>query len=351
MKKIEFFNTLPWIIRIPQRNLVFTAGAILIVLPSIIFSLTQRYLPLYFVAINALLLGLFLFFIIFFELRVLRPYEHFLIKLLSIRSNTTSQQNGYADSPEAMLDWIMDNQQRLANRELTLEYLRTEAELDALQSQINPHFLFNTLESIRGFAQKKNVPEIADITEAMSHLFRSSIQNMDTLVPLSDELENVQNYILIQDFRFPGKFQLHTKFHTEIPHLLSYKVPKLTLQPLVENAIFHGLELLPEGGLITLDIYTTEKRLIIRITDNGMGISRDRLNEINCRLVSMDKLKLPFFASEQKKRGIGIGLYNIHQRIRLQMGEQYGLTISSTLNIGTEVEVTLPLILENGVRP
>ena len=271
---------------------------------------------------------------------ILRPFLNLNSRLSSLYGNIKPAAGGFSDiTPEEMLDEVTDYQQTVANRELTYEYLRAQAELNALQSQINPHFLFNTLESIRGFAQKQNVPEIADITEAMSSLFRNSIQKVDTLIHLRDEIENVRNYMLIQEFRFPGKFRLEMDLEGG-EELLNCKLPNLTIQPLVENAIFHGLELIPSGGLINIEIYSTEKRLIIHVSDNGHGIPKERLAELNDRLASNDANGL----KPDGKKGAGIGLANIHKRIKLQMGPQYGLAISSTLNIGTEIEVTLPLL-------
>jgi len=283
--------------------------------------------------------------------RILRPFMQLISKLLKLYVNVQASSGKSVQrdhvSPDEMLDAVMEYQQSMANRELTLKYLRAEAELIALQSQINPHFLFNTLESIRGFAQKKGVSEIADITEAISSLFRNSIQKVDMLIPLSAELENVRNYMLIQEFRFPGKFTMEVNIHADGDDLLLYKLPNLTLQPIVENAIFHGLELIPSDGKILLDIYATEKRLIIHITDNGCGIPKERLTELNTRLRAGDAVSAR--NTNWRASGMGIGLVNIHQRIQLQLGAQYGLTVASTLNIGTEVEVTLPLLSEHTV--
>lgn len=284
-------------------------------------------------------------FVLFFYRSVYKPIMHLEFRLRTLYGNISpnrKENDRMTSVPlEVMLEEIFEYQQTFANRELTLQYLRTEAELSALQSQINPHFLFNTLESIRGCAEKNGIAEIADITEAISNLFRNSIQGPGTLATLADEIDNVRNYMLIQEFRFPGKFKFELNYPSNDFSLLQYQLPNLTIQPLVENSIFHGLELIPSGGRIGLDIYTTESRLVIRVTDNGCGIPKNRLANLNERLSSGEILS---GGHQSSSTGTGIGLTNIHQRIQLQFGAQYGLTVASTLNIGTEVEVTLPLL-------
>ena len=240
-----------------------------------------------------------------------------------------------------ILEDILAYQEQLINTELLSKYLLKESELSALQSQINPHFLFNTLESIRGCAYQKGVPEIAKIIEAMSSLFRSSIQQGKKMIPLHEELDNVNNYVTIQQFRFPGRFEFC--IHIDQEDTKKLKVPNLIIQPIVENAIFHGVETKPGGGKIVLDISVTERRVIIRVTDNGVGIP----NRILSHLQSCLAAELPAEGLEDDDADhIGIGILNIHRRIRLQFGWEYGITVASTVNVGTEVESTLPVLLE-----
>lgn len=241
-----------------------------------------------------------------------------------------------------VLENVLEYQEQLINTELLNKYLIKESELSALQSQINPHFLFNTLESIRGCAYRKNVPEIAKITEAMSSLFRSSIQPGRKVIPLNEELENIKNYITIQQFRFPGRFEFNIKIDDKSTENL--RVPNLTIQPIVENAIFHGLETKINGGSIKLNIFTTKKRIIIRVTDDGVGIPAQKLSYLQSYLEG--DFSVERWNSEENIEQIGIGIINIHKRIRLQFGQDYGITIASTINMGTEVEITLPILLE-----
>lgn len=241
-----------------------------------------------------------------------------------------------------ILEDVISYQEQLINKDLLSKYLLKESELSALQSQINPHFLFNTLESIRGCAYRQGMPELARITEAMSSLFRNSIQQGGKLLPLREELDNINNYMMIQQFRFPEKFEFQV--HIEESNLLNFQVPNMVIQPIVENAIFHGLETKVEKGKIDLYISSTRKRLIIRVVDDGVGISARKLAKLQNQLTTEKPTE--GWRSEEGTHEDGIGILNIHKRIQLRFGEQYGITIASTIDVGTEVEITLPIVLE-----
>lgn len=216
------------------------------------------------------------------------------------------------------------------------------AEYRALQNQINPHFLYNTLEAIRSDAICAGADDIANITEALATFFRYTISNVNNMVPVEAELNNAENYFAIQNFRFGDKINLKINLDDEDISILEYEIPKLTLQPIIENAIIHGLEHKVDRGKIEIDITTTEDRLMIKITDDGVGMDEMVLNNINERLheISGEVLK-----QNNSQKG-GIALINVNNRIKLQFGEKYGLRIYSIINFGTSVEVTLPLVKE-----
>ncbi len=222
------------------------------------------------------------------------------------------------------------------------QLLYIQAQIDALQTQINPHFLYNTLEEIRGLALIKDENDIADMTEALALMFRYSISQDNKNVTFEQELRNLENYILIQKFRFSDKFSLRYELDKSDEYLMNYRLPKLTIQPIVENAIQHGLNTIDEGGLITIKAITTQNRLLIRITDNGIGIPADSLEQLN------RKLENSAAADNQipSKEKTGIALINVNLRIKLNYGSQYGLFVSSTANAGTTVEISLPLLKE-----
>ena len=284
--------------------------------------------------------------LIYMLLNIYRPIKRLENTLLDVCSNIPDSHK-HVISDKNRLDDILGNvmeyQKYAAEKEMRMEFLHKEAELSALQSQVNPHFLFNTLESIRGCAIRNNVYEIADIAEAISNIFRNSLQKVDKLVTLEDELENIKNYMLIQGFRYRNKFDFCINIADE-EFILRYKLPNLSIQPLVENAIYHGLEVRTEGGKVTLDVYTASNRLIVRVSDNGNGIEKRTLIELNRKLAAGSEGNR--LEEKSDRSGMGIGLLNIHQRIQMQLGEEYGIKIASTVNVGTQVEITLPILLE-----
>ncbi|MCG8481908.1 MAG: sensor histidine kinase [Clostridia bacterium] len=238
------------------------------------------------------------------------------------------------------LNAMLKNLKDSMNREYTAGILKKQAEINALQSQINPHFLYNVLDSIRGHALTEGVDEIAEMTEALSILFRYSISSKSNLVTLESELKNIKNYFKIQQYRFNNKFDLDIKIEGNLDKILSYKIPKLTIQPILENSIYHGLEMKMEKGKISIRVQATEDRLIINISDDGVGMDRHQLEKLNEKLSSQLDVEKDINTSKKT----GIALTNVNQRIKLLFGEAYGLYIYSTPNIGTDVEIIIPKV-------
>ena len=231
-------------------------------------------------------------------------------------------------------------------RKNSAEIFDKQAELTALQSQINPHFLYNTLESVRGQALIDGNTEIAGMMEALSAFFRYSISRKGSLVTLRDELSNIENYMKIQRYRFNNRFSMEIFIDEEDEEAYDFKIPRLIIQPVVENAIFHGLEEKLEGGKVTIEVIETEKNLIITVSDNGKGMDKQTLCELNERI--HDGL-LHEHEEGKGQRNTGIGLPNIHKRIQLLFGEEYGISVYSTPNQGTDVEITVPAGWERNV--
>lgn len=232
------------------------------------------------------------------------------------------------------MDMLNEQKQRLKHDE-EAENKRQETELYALQTQINPHFLYNTLDSIRGLALLNGVDEIASMTEALSRLFRNMIAKEGKLLTLREEFENVNSYILIQEFRFNNRFDYRLEIEEKM--LDRYLVPNLILQPVVENAIMHGLEKKTGKGTIIIAGYSTEKRLVIEVTDNGVGMDGEKLESLNKKLKARETNKWDGYKG-------GIALLNINQRIKLRYGDIYGIYMSSTPDVITTVQIVLPLI-------
>ncbi len=242
-------------------------------------------------------------------------------------------------SPE--IDEITKKVQELMDTGELVNATKKQAEYLALQNQINPHFLYNTLEGIRGETLNAGLENVAKMTEALATFFRYTISNVENLVTLEDELMNVNNYYIIQKYRFNDRIHLTVEYDsTNEMEAMLYKIPKLTLQPIIENSIYHGIERNIGIGKLRIKIQTTTKRLIITVSDNGVGMTEERLQEINDRL---RRTSLDYINPDTKTQG-GIAIVNVNNRIKLLFGEEYGINVYSALNVGTDVEITFPLI-------
>lgn len=230
----------------------------------------------------------------------------------------------------------------LNDKQLSMEK-RRKSEFLALQNQINPHFLYNTLEAIRGDALSEGMDYIANITEALSTFFRYSVTDTGSLVTISDELNNIDNYFKIQQYRFGENLELIYEI-PENEDILDLMCPKLTLQPIVENAIFHGLEKRVEKGIIRIKLEHTEDKLIIIITDNGVGMDNSTLSNLNKKL---KQNIIAYNVNEDKSKKGGIALINVCRRIKLLFGENYGIHVFSIPELGTDVRITLPIVRKN----
>ncbi|MGE5612815.1 MAG: sensor histidine kinase [Bacillota bacterium] len=223
----------------------------------------------------------------------------------------------------------------LINKIYSIRLSQKEAELNSLQNQINPHFLYNTLESIRGAALYHGIHDIASMSKALSLLFRYSI-NDRVLVTVKEELQHLENYMSIQNFRYENKFEL---IYSIPPGMMNCKILKLTLQPLIENSIKHGLEMKLGKGTIKIDIMELDNNIKIQVSDNGLGMPPRKMEELNRSLAS-GKWQPGIF---DEHSGTGIGVVNVNSRIKLYFGEQYGLRFMD-VPVGTAVEIILPVV-------
>lgn len=243
----------------------------------------------------------------------------------------------YPVSPE--MDKAIARLGKFLNNSEFLSATKKQAQYLALQNQINPHFLYNTLEGIRGEALCAGLENVADMTEALSTFFRYTISNLEHLVTLEDELENIENYFFIQKYRFGDRLDLVVEMEeADKPELLCCQLPKLTLQPIVENAIIHGIECKVGKGRVRIKVEGTEKRLLITVSDDGVGMDSTSLAALNKKLGGGS---LDYMADSHQRKG-GIALPNVNNRIKLLFGEEYGLCIYSAESIGTDAVLTLP---------
>ncbi|PRX71214.1 histidine kinase/DNA gyrase B/HSP90-like ATPase [Cohnella sp. SGD-V74] len=202
------------------------------------------------------------------------------------------------------------------------------SELKAMQAQIHPHFLYNTLDSIIWMAEMGKMADVVKMTGALAKLFRSSISKGDELVPIEVELEHIQNYLTIQKIRYKNKFTYDIDVD---PDILSCKTLKIVLQPLVENAIYHGLKQQAVIGHISVTGRREEDGIALRVIDDGVGMNEEQLQSL------AEKWR-------HAEGGKGVGLQNVNHRIRLYFGEIYGLRIESEPEEGTTVTLRLPEI-------
>lgn len=220
---------------------------------------------------------------------------------------------------------LMDNQAKAA------ENLRI-AEFDSLQSQINPHFLYNTMDMISWLAQQGKSDEVTEVVRRLSHFYRLTLSRKQELTTIADEAEHVTIYIELQNMRFDNGID----FIMDIPdYLMEYSMPKLIFQPLVENSIIHGImEKEEKTGSIVLAGWMEDEDIVLLLSDDGVGIDPDIL----------PKFLDGTFHNPQSK-GANVAVYNTHRRLQILYGERYGLSFSSTKGEGTEVQIRIPAIL------
>ena len=209
---------------------------------------------------------------------------------------------------------------------------KRKSEFDSLQAQINPHFLYNTLDIIVWQIENEKQSEAVHTVTALARFFRLSLGKGKNIVTVKDEIDHVKNYLMIQHMRFKNKFDYEFDIAEDVLELPSLK---LMLQPLVENAIYHGMEFMDGDGMIMVKAWREEDELYLSVADNGLGMTEDKVEMI-----------LTGKSSSGNGRGSGIGVKNVNERIKLYFGEAYGLTIDSEPDEGTKVTIHLPVKAE-----
>jgi len=217
------------------------------------------------------------------------------------------------------------------------EITKKDAELQALQSQINPHFLFNTLETISWTARLQNVEEISDMVEDMAEIMKAGIGKGETLIELKTEIEYIDRYLSIMKKRFAERLKVIKKIDSG---LYCYKIPKLLLQPLIENAIYHGIDKKRAGGCVFVGVSAYDEKIEIIVCNSGGGMESDEVDKINANL-SRTSDEYFFDLKENQKKYVG--LENVNRRIKLYFGENYGVKIKSKERYYTKVIVSLPV--------
>ena len=244
----------------------------------------------------------------------------------------------YSSGNEAVteLQVLSDSFEHVSNRiKQLMERVRTEetelrkTELKALQAQINPHFLYNTLDSIQWMCEQGKNEDAMKMVSALAKLFRISISRGHELIPIKDELQHAKNYLVIQSYRYRNQFSYSFDIETRLEH---YLCNKITVQPLIENAIYHGIDRMVDEGEIKISVKEAPDNkddILITVEDNGVGMTEEQ-----CRKI----------LRKERSDSSGIGVKNVNDRLKIYFGEKYGLTIKSELDVGTIVTVRIPKI-------
>ena len=236
----------------------------------------------------------------------------------------TLEVNSLSDSFGHMVGKIQRLVDTIRNEEINLR----KTELRALQAQINPHFLYNTLDSISWMCEQKRTVEAVEMVNALARLFRISISHGQEFIPIRNELVHAENYLKIQMYRYKDQFRY--KFDVD-ESCLDYFCNKITLQPIIENAICHGINGLVEEGIIGIRVMDGGQDIVFEVSDNGVGIEQAKIDAI---------------LSDESSNYAGIGVKNVNDRLKIYFGNQYGITIHSALDEGTTVRIRMPKILE-----
>lgn len=236
----------------------------------------------------------------------------------------TAEITSLTESFEHMVLQIQELVEKVRQEEISLR----KTELKALQAQINPHFLYNTLDAIAWMCEEERHKDAVEMVNALARLFRISISRGHELISIEKEIEHAKSYLKIQNFRYKNQFTYDFKVDDTC---LSYLCNKITLQPIIENAIYHGIDRMVDEGLIQIRIFQKDEKIVFEVEDNGVGMTEEQCQEI-LKKDAGDKA--------------GIGIKNVNDRIKIYFGEEYGITIRSELDEGTCVTITMPKITE-----
>jgi two-component system sensor histidine kinase YesM len=233
-------------------------------------------------------------------------------------------------------NYMLSEIQNLLQNVKQKEKQKRLAELRALQAQINPHFLSNTLNTVRFLAKAQKAENIENITTSLIQLFHMTMGKGEDLITIGEEIEYIMNYVNIQEYRYLNKFKINYDIE---PKILDYKIPRLLLQPVVENALIHGIGPMDGQGMIVIKGFCYDEVIKIIVTDNGVGIQPETLEGL--------------LHEEPPNRSMGLnglGIANVDERIKLYFGVQYGLSIESVPGLYTTVEITLPAMKQGSEK-
>ena len=286
--------------------------------------------------INFIIFGIFLVICFLMILYITYPLKKLLNKIRKtkigdyrIGSKEPEQLDDVSDIVNSF-DYMFKRVEDLVNIVIEEQKYENDLKYEALRAQINPHFLFNTLNTIKWSALMSGSENVSKMISSLGKLLEVSINKGEDEISLREELELIESYVYIQNIRFNDIFKLVFDVDEELKEA---KVLKLILQPIVENSIIHGLKTKMSSGEITISAAVKESKLYITVKDNGVGISRDKVD----RILNSDY-------ENREHKYTSIGLINIHERLKIKYGNEYGLEIASEEGSGTMVSVLLPIL-------
>lgn len=233
---------------------------------------------------------------------------------------------------ETFVDMVDQIKKLMENIRIS-EKQKREMEIKVLRAQISPHFLYNSLNTISYLASFQNATNIQSLTVSLIDLLQWAVKVDDKLVTVSEEISHVENYINIQQYHYPNRIHIDYQIGHEDA---DYLVPKMILQPIVENSLFHGFGRVKSDSTIRVKVHHDDKNLFFVVTDNGAGMSQEKIDQVLHNSCSPSKMQLN-----------GIGINNVNDRIKMQLGNDYGINIYSQIGVFTTVEIKLPIILDD----
>lgn len=321
--KQEFF-------RIDQQHYNLTAYSMM---PQKVLRQNQRNLTINLLAIALLMICVSMIITGFISSGLTRPLELLMNTIQKIGNGNVQLRAKIVKEDEIgelaqKFNEMLDQMEELKQKEYQAKQLLNRAEYKALQAQVNPHFLYNTLDTMASIAEIRNCPEVSHMSQSLALIFRYSLNMKDPFSTVENEIAHLKNYIYVMDMRMHDNIQY--TFDVDETTLKS-KLPRLSLQPIVENAINHGLRNKRGKKKIGIQIKRKQMDLVICIEDNGIGMDTSAINE------SLSKNELDFV-----EKGNSIGLHNINARLKMLYGNTYGMYLESTLGEGTKVFMILP---------
>ncbi len=315
------------------RTVGYTGWRIVGVIPQQGIVLNQLDNVLIIIAIFLMLFDIVILINSFISTKLTAPIKHLEESVQTLEYGDASKAIYQGGSYEirhlgASIQGMVDQLQQLTDDIVREHEQKQKSELDALQSQINPHFLYNALDIIVWMIEREQPREAVNIVTALARLFRISLSRGKNIIPVRDELEHVQNYLTIQTMRYKNKFSYVIEMDDEVKDLA---IIKLVVQPLVENAIYHGMDFMDGDGMITISAKIVGNELHLTVADNGLGMKPEVVERLLVEYTPVSK-------------GSGVGLKNVNERIKLYFGDRYGVLIKSEPDEGTWITLVLPII-------